>query len=106
MPRSVGTIGETKFKILAIIHANELAGKTTYGYDIWRFLRTVFHSYFDQGNLRNIYRHLKDLEKMGLIRKGESQNIQGAPRRQPYFLTPKGVEMKERFKRYVDILLL
>ena len=104
MPRPVGTMGETKFKILSIIYLNELRGTTTYGYDIWRILKERFHIYLDHGNLRNVYRHLKDLERFGLINRGKPQTVEAAPKRQTYFLTNKGREMKERFARYVDIL--
>jgi len=104
MPRPVGTIGETKFKILAIIHFNELRGRATYGYDTWRILKERFHTYLDQGDLRNVYRHLKDLEKFGLVSRGAHQTVKGAPRRQPYFLTEKGKELKHKFTRYLDIL--
>lgn len=104
MPRPIGTIGQTKFKILAIIYFNESHGTATYGYDIWRFLKERFHTYLDNGDLRNVYRHLKDLESFGLISKGTHQTVRGAPKRQPYFLTDKGKEMKHKFGRYVDIL--
>ena len=105
MPRLIGTIGETKFKILAVIYFNELRGTATYGYDIWRLLREVFHYYLDEGDLRNVYRHLKELESFGLINRGTRQIVEGAPQRQPYFLTDKGRELKDKFTRYVDMLL-
>jgi len=104
MPRPTGTIGETKLKILAIICVNESRGTTTYGYDIWKVLKEGFHVYFDEGNLRNVYRHLKDLEKAGLISRGPQQTIKGVPRRQPYSLTQKGREMEQKFAKYVDLL--
>lgn len=104
MPRPVGTIGETKFKILAIIYYNELRGIVTYGYDIWRILKERFHTYLDDGDLRNVYRHLRDLERFGLIKRGEHQIVKGVPKRQIYYLTEKGKEMKNKFIRYLDIL--
>ena len=104
MPRPIGTMGETKFKILAIIYFNEYQGTVTYGYDIWRILKRVFHFYLDEGDLRNVYRHLKDLEKSGLINRGPQQTIKGVPKRQPYFLTEKGRDIKQKFARYVDVL--
>lgn len=104
MPRPMGTIGETKIKILAIVYFNESRGSATYGYDIWRILKRVFHVYLDEGNLRNVYRHLKDLERMGLVSRGKPQAAVGAPKRQPYSLTDKGREMKQRFGRYLDVL--
>jgi len=104
MPRPIGTIGETKFKILAIVYFNELRGTATYGYDIWRLLKDVFHSYLDEGDLRDVYRHLKELESFGLINRGIRQMVKGAPQRQPYFLTDKGRTLKDKFTRYLDIL--
>lgn len=104
MPRPIGTIGETKFKILSIIYLNELRGIMTYGYDIWRILKEKFHTYLDPGDLRNVYRHLKDLERFGLISRGKPQTVEAAPKRQTYLLTDKGKVMKERYARYVDIL--
>jgi DNA-binding PadR family transcriptional regulator len=104
LPRPVGTIGETKLKILAIIYNNELHGTITYGYDIWKVLMEVFHSYFDQCHLRNVYHHLKDLERLGLIRRSPVQTVKDAPKRQPYHLTDKGVEMKDNFSRYLEIM--
>ena len=104
MPRPAGTIGETKLKILAIVHFNEAKGNVTYGYDIWRMLKERFLVYFDNGNLRNVYRHLKDLEASGLIGRSPQQSVKGVPRRQPYFLTEKGKDLKPKFSRYVDLL--
>jgi len=104
MVRPTGTIGETKLKILAIVCFNESRATTTYGYDIWKVLKEGFHVYFDEGNLRNVYRHLKDLEKLGLISRRPQQTVKGVPRRQPYSLTEKGTEMKPKFARYADLL--
>jgi len=104
MPRPTGTIGETKLKILAVICFNESRGTGTYGYDIWKVLKEGFHTYFDEGNLRNVYRHLKDLERLGLISRGPQQTVKGVPRRQPYSLTEKGRDIKPKFTRYVELL--
>ncbi|MDH5634680.1 MAG: helix-turn-helix transcriptional regulator [Candidatus Bathyarchaeota archaeon] len=104
MPRPTGTIGETKLKILAIVCFNDSRGTNTYGYDVWKVLKEGFHTYFDEGNLRNVYRHLKDLEKLGLISRGPQQTIKGVPRRQPYSLTEKGREIKPKFTRYIELL--
>jgi len=105
MPRPIGTMGETKFKILAIVYFNELRGTTTYGYDVWKLLKERFYTYLDVGDLRNVYHHLEDLERLGLVSKGKHQTVKGTPKRQPYFLTEKGKEMKHKFTRYLDILL-
>jgi DNA-binding PadR family transcriptional regulator len=104
MPRPIGTIGSTKLKILAIIYLNESHGTATYGYDIWKILKETFHSYLDQGDLRNVYRHLKDMEELDLIKRGPSQMVKDAPKRQPYFLTEKGKRLRGKFARYADIL--
>jgi DNA-binding PadR family transcriptional regulator len=102
--RSVGTIGETKLKILAVIHRNELEGKISYGYNIWTTLKNEFYCYLDRKNLRNVYRHLKDLNKFGLVERGESQSVEKAPRRQLYYLTKDGKQLKQKFNKYLEIL--
>jgi len=94
MPRPVGTIGETKLKILAIIYRNELQGITSYGYNIWTILKKKFHCYLDDSYLRNVYRHLKDLNGVGLVKKGTNHLTNGAPKRQLYSLTDKGRQLK------------
>ncbi|MBE0512537.1 helix-turn-helix transcriptional regulator [Candidatus Bathyarchaeota archaeon] len=104
MPRPVGTIGETKLKILAIIYQNELYGITSYGYNIWTTLKKKFRCYLDDTNLRNIYRHLKDLNEIGLVKKGISQPAENAPKRQLYSLTNNGRRLKQKFSRYLRIL--
>lgn len=104
VPRPVGTIGETKLKILAIMYHNELQGVTSYGYNIWTSLKKDFHCYLNNGDLRNVYRHLKDLNKLGLVDRGTEQLAKGAPKRQPYSLTDKGRQLKQKFNRYLQIL--
>ena len=104
MPRPHGSIGETKFKILAVIFANELNGKESYGYNIWAIMKTQFHCYLDQINLRNIYRHLKDLEEAGLIKKSAIQGVENAPKRQLYSITQNGRQLKKKFNKYLQIL--
>jgi DNA-binding PadR family transcriptional regulator len=104
MPRPVGTIGGTKLKILAIIFYNDLKGITSYGYNIWTILKTRYYHYMEDGNLRNVYRHLKELERFGLIEKGVSQSVKGAPVRQLYSLTEKGKGLKEKFGHYLSVL--
>jgi DNA-binding PadR family transcriptional regulator len=104
MPRPFGTIGETKLKILAIIHYNELQGNSSYGYNIWVFLKRNFFLYMDKEDLRNVYRHLKELNNLGLVERGEYQSVKDAPKRQPYSLTEKGRVLKQRFNRYLDVL--
>jgi len=104
MPRPLGAIGETKLKILAIIHWNELQGITSYGYNIWKILKKKFHCYLDEAYLRNVYRHLKDLNEVGLIKKETKRSAKGAPQRQLYSLTDKGRQLKQKFNKYLQIL--
>jgi DNA-binding PadR family transcriptional regulator len=104
VPRPVGTIGETKLKILAVIYQNEVRGITSYGYDIWTTLKKKFHCYLDDRNLRNVYRHLKDLNEVGLVRKDANQPAEKAPKRRLYSLTNSGRHMKQKFSKYLQIL--
>lgn len=104
MPRPAGTIGETKLKILAIIYQNELRGVASYGYNVWAILRKKFHCYLDDRNLRNVYRHLKDLNEVGLVKKGIGRPAENAPKRQLYSLTKNGRQLKQRFDKYLQIL--
>jgi DNA-binding PadR family transcriptional regulator len=104
MPRPVGTIGETKLKILAIMYQNELRGITSYGYSIWKTLKKKFRCYLDDRNLRNVYRHLKDLTEVGLVKKSANQLPEKTPRRQLYILTNKGRGLKQKFEKYLQIL--
>jgi DNA-binding PadR family transcriptional regulator len=104
MPRPYGSIGETKYKILAIIYRNEVNGNESYGYNIWNLMKTRFHCYLENINLRNVYRHLKDLEKAGLIRKRTKQEVKNAPKRQLYALTEKGKQLESKFEKYLHIL--
>ncbi len=97
-------MGETKLKILAIIYYNELQGAASYGYKIWTHLKEEFRCYLDNGDLRNVYRHLKDLNKLGLVDRGPEQLAKGAPKRQPYSLTDKGRRLKQKFSKYLQML--
>lgn len=104
MTRPVGTIGETKLKILAIIHRNEYCGEVSYGYNIWATLKEELYCYMNPGNLRNVYRHLKDLINLGLIKKSRSQSSDKAPERKLYCLTKDGRQMKQDFRKYLQLL--
>lgn len=104
MPRPHGSIGETKFKILAIIYRNEVNGNESYGYNIWSLMKTQFYCYLEDINLRNVYRHLKDLEEAGLIKKRTSRGVKNAPKRQLYALTDSGKKLESKFKKYLQIL--
>jgi DNA-binding PadR family transcriptional regulator len=104
VPKPQGTIGETKFKILAIIYRNNIDGTVSYGYSIWAIMKRRFYCYLDDADLRNVYRHLKDLEKAGLIEKSNKQTGANSPERQLYLLTEKGRQLKNKFNRYLQIL--
>jgi len=104
MPRPLGTIGETKLKILAIMYQNELHEVTSYGYNIWTTLKKKFHCYLDDRYISNIYRHLKDLNEAGLVKKETKQSVKDAPKRQLYSLTDRGRRLKQKFSRYLQIL--
>lgn len=103
MPRPIGTLGETKYKILATIYNNEVQGIPSYGYNIWLLLKRNFFLYLDKDDLRNVYRHLKELGNLGLVKTGLEQSVKGAPTRKPYLMTEKGRELKFRFDRYLEI---
>ena len=104
MPRPLGTIGETKLKILAVIYYNELHGIDSYGYNIWKTLKKKFRIYLDERYLRDLYHHLKDLNNAGLIKKGIKQPTERAPKRQLYTLTEKGKKLEKEFNGYLQIL--
>ena len=104
MPKPQGSIGETKCKILAIIYRNEVDGNGSYGYNIWSTMKKRFFCYLDDANLRNVYRHLKDLEGAGLIEKSKKQTGGHSPERQLYLLTESGRQLSNRFNKYLRIL--
>ena len=104
MPKPQGTIGETKFKILSIVYRNDVDGNGSYGYGIWAIMKKRFYCYLDDANLRNVYRHLKDLEEAGLIEKSTTQTRENSPERQLYLLTESGRQLKARFNKYLQKL--
>jgi DNA-binding PadR family transcriptional regulator len=67
-------------------------------------MKKRFYCYLDDANLRNVYRHLKDLEKAGLIEKTKKQTGVNSPERQLYLLTESGRQQKNRFNKYLQIL--
>lgn len=93
-------IGETKLKIIAIIHHNG----TSHGYGIWTFLKEKFHCYLDDKSLRNVYHHLDDLKKLGLLKNNSSQNNRNAPQSLQYELTNEGRLLKDKFNLYLKFL--
>lgn len=100
MTRPQRTIGETKLKILAIIHDNG----ASHGYNIWMLLKARYHCYLDDACLRNVYHHLRDLKQRGLVERTLSQTNTSAPANHPYILTDRGILFEEKFKKYLNIL--
>jgi len=96
MPRKQGSVGKTKLTMLAIIYHLEKRRKKPYGYAIWQILKRVFKNYLKPMDVRNVYRHLKDLTNMEYIQKIEVENVEGAPDRQLYALTDKGRKFTEK----------
>ena len=99
MPRPHRTIGETKLKILAIIHAYG----PLHGYSIWTTLKERYHCYLDDTCLRNVYHHLRDLKKRGLVERTLSQPNAHAPVNHPYILTDRAIPFEEKYKKYLNI---
>jgi DNA-binding PadR family transcriptional regulator len=88
-------------KILAIIHHNAEKGDTSYGYGIWRDLKRYFHIYLNDGDIRNVYRHLKELCAMEVVRRIDNP---GSHRRHYYDLTERGLMLRPRYEKYLDIV--
>lgn len=104
MGKPRGSIGETKWKIMAIVCHDEALGYTSYGYGIWKKMKENYHSCLGEDGLRNVYHHLKDLYNLELIRKISIQSVEGAPERSLYGLTEKGRGLKDRFSIYLTVL--
>lgn len=100
MPRPHGSVGEMKLKILAIIQHNGVS----HGYGIWTILKERFHCYLNDMSLRNVYHHLHDLKKLGLVERSLSQTNRNAPKNHPYRLTDRGKILEEKFRKYRNIL--
>jgi len=100
LPRPRGSIGETKLKILAIIHRNG----TSHGYSIWTTLKDSFHCYLDDLSLRNVYHHLHDLKRLGLVERSLTQTNQNSPKNHRYKLTERGKELEAKLRKYLDLL--
>ena len=74
-------LGRTKLQILKII-----AGKETYGYEVWRALKRTLSWDLD---ISSVYHHLFELEKIGLIRRSRVERVLGKPERYYYSTTDK-----------------
>lgn len=100
MPRPHGSIGETKLKILAILHRDG----ASHGYGVWATLKETFHIYLEEQSRRNVYHHLADLTRLGLVERHGSPLNTNAPNNLPYRLTAKGRTLETRFRRYLALL--
>ena len=100
LTRPHGSIGETKLKILAIIHHNGV----DHGYGIWKNLKEHFHLYLDEQSRRNVYHHLHDLNDLSLVERDSNQTRENASTTHPYRLTDRGKELEGKFRKYLDLL--
>ena len=103
MPKPKGATGATKMKIMAIICYNADCGLNSYGYNIWQDLKTHFYTYLNDDDVRNVYRHLKDLCALDLIEREEVFGP-GYTKRCLYHMTEKGRSFKTRYRRYLEIV--
>jgi DNA-binding PadR family transcriptional regulator len=101
MPKPRGTTGATKMKILAVMCHNHECDLDSYGYNIWQDLKEYFHIYMNDNDIRNIYHHLNDLKTLGYIDKCEYESDDP---RCFYRITSQGLEIKNRYGIYMDIL--
>jgi DNA-binding PadR family transcriptional regulator len=104
MGKPKGSIGETKLKILAILHHNASGGIASYGYGVWKTMTTRYHTCLGDDGLRNIYHHLEDLRQRGLVTRGSHQPVKGVPPRRLYHLTEQGNRLRPKFDRYLTII--
>lgn len=105
MPKPRGTTGATKMKIMAVVCYNAECGQRSYGYDIWRALKTYFHIYLKEGDIRNVYHHLKDLCALDMLARDEDL-VPGTTKRCFYQLTERGRSIKHRYEPYLEIVRL
>jgi len=82
-------ISDTKLKILTIIWYMNTHEEYAYGYKIWKML-SKFHNAPD---LRNVYHHLDELERMTLIKYKKMIKTKNAPPQKIYELTDEGVNV-------------
>jgi len=92
-------------KIMAVICYNAECGQRSYGYNIWRALKTYFHIYLKEGDIRNVYHHLKDLYALDMLAREEDLGP-GTTKRCFYQLTEMGQSLKHRYEPYLEIVRL
>mgnify|MGYP001441617913 CR=1 FL=1 len=103
MVKPKGTTGATKMKIMAIIDHNCSNEADSYGYIIWQSLKDHFHIYLMDGDVGNVYHHLKELTELGYLIREESQ-VKDPIKRCLYTLTETGRGIENRYSPYLDIV--
>lgn len=101
MPKPKGTMGATKMKIMAVICHNGECGRESYGYGIWQSLKENFHMYLNDNDVRNVYHHLEDLCDLEMINRMRGREDDS---RCFYELTEKGLILKDKYQKYLEIL--
>jgi len=90
-------------KIMALVCYSAECGERSYGYNIWRDLKTYFHIYLNDGDIRNVYHHLKDLYALDMLSREEVSGP-GSIKRCFYCLTERGRSLKHRYEPYLEIV--
>lgn len=98
-------MGSTKMKILAVICFMSESGLVCYGYNIWQALKSYFHTYLNDDDVRNVYHHLKDLCELGLVNRMNVDDP-SCSWNCIYALSEKGRGIQTRFDRYLEIARL
>ena len=102
MPKPKGTCGATKQPHMPVHYNKEQHGQETSGHNIWHNPNTEFYTYLNDNDIRNVYHHLNDLCTLGYIQKCPegSDDI-----KQCYRITQSGVNIEEKFRPFVEILM-
>jgi len=103
LPKPKGTIGGTKMKIMAVVCYNAECELRSYGYSIWQVLKAHFHIYINDGDIRNVYHHLKGLCALDLLAREEASGA-GFSKKCYYHLTEKGWSFKQKYEPYLEIV--
>lgn len=103
MPKPRGTTGATKMKIMAVVCHHDECGRSSYGYNIWRALKTHFHLYLNDGDIRNVYHHLRGLCVLDLLTKEDPPST-GSNKKCYYRLTEKGRSIRQKYEPYLEII--
>jgi DNA-binding PadR family transcriptional regulator len=103
MVKPKGSTGATKMKIMAIICYNQDCKVDSYGYNIWQTLKDPFITYLNDCDVRNVYKHLKELQEMGFLDRIEKEAVEEG-NRCLYSLTEKGHDLSNKFEPYLKFL--